>query len=225
MSFILDALRKSEGERQLQGTPDVMRVPLAMQRDRLPTWAILLMIAMAVAILSLSFVWLRDADLIGGTARNVAGTGVRPEVEMGARLGSPSEVITEAETGAPRTADLPASAAAATGPERRETVQPSESTPPARANPAQSTPARVPPAIEAAALPSAAQLIAEGISLPSLDLQLHVNSSSSAGRFVIINGNRYREGERLAEGPTVVAINAEGAVLSYLGREFLISPD
>jgi hypothetical protein len=37
---------------------------------------------------------------------------------------------------------------------------------------------------------------------------------------VFINGRRYAEGESLLEGPRVVAITQELAVLSYGGAEF-----
>jgi hypothetical protein len=75
-------------------------------------------------------------------------------------------------------------------------------------------------------LPSAAALATEGVAVPALRLELHVyHRDRPADRLVIVNGNRYREGEALAEGPRVVAIDPTGAVLSYQGREFLLSPE
>ena len=42
MSFILDALKKSEIERQRQSMPGLMDAPASLRRGRLPLWAILL---------------------------------------------------------------------------------------------------------------------------------------------------------------------------------------
>ena len=75
-------------------------------------------------------------------------------------------------------------------------------------------------------LPSAAALAAEGVALPELRLELHVyRRDRPRDRLLIVNGSRYREGETLAEGPRVVAIDPTGAVLSYQGREFLLTPE
>jgi general secretion pathway protein B len=91
--------------------------------------------------------------------------------------------------------------------------------PPAAApGPAQTAPAR-----EASRLPDYAAVLAEGIGLGALQMQLHVHSSVASSRFVVINGRRYSEGDTLAEGPLLEEIAAEGAVLSYRGRRFLLT--
>ena len=72
-------------------------------------------------------------------------------------------------------------------------------------------------------LPSAASLEAEGIAVPKLELQLVAFYDSPADRYVFINGGKYREGATLAEGPKVVSITTNGAVMFYLGREFMLT--
>ena len=72
-------------------------------------------------------------------------------------------------------------------------------------------------------LPSAASLEAEGIAVPKLVLQLVAFYDSPAERYVFINNARYKEGATLAEGPRVLSITTNGAVLSYLGREFMLT--
>jgi hypothetical protein len=72
-------------------------------------------------------------------------------------------------------------------------------------------------------LPSAASLEAEGIAVPKLALQLVAFYDAPADRYVFINGAKYREGATLAEGPSVVSITTNGAVMSYLGREFMLT--
>ena len=72
------------------------------------------------------------------------------------------------------------------------------------------------------ALPSPAALAAEGVLLPTLRLELHAFSAQPRERFVFINGRKYVEGERLVEGPQLVAIEPTGAVLTHAGRRFLL---
>ena len=55
-----------------------------------------------------------------------------------------------------------------------------------------------------------------------LRLDVHVYSERVADRFVLINLQKYREGERLQEGPVLDAITPEGAVLSVQGSRFLL---
>jgi general secretion pathway protein B len=74
-------------------------------------------------------------------------------------------------------------------------------------------------------LPSAAALAAEGIAIPTLRLELHAYSERPRDRFVFINGRKYAEGDRLPEGPQLVAIEPTGAVLTHAGRRFLLVQD
>ncbi len=57
-------------------------------------------------------------------------------------------------------------------------------------------------------------------SLGRLTINAHVYDDAPAERMVIINMNRYREGETLREGPRVDAITVKGAVLSYQSHRF-----
>jgi general secretion pathway protein B len=74
-------------------------------------------------------------------------------------------------------------------------------------------------------LPSATALAAEGIVLPALRLELHAYTERPNERFVFINGRKYVEGERLVDGPEVLTIAPNGAVLRYLGQRFLLTPE
>ena len=60
MSFILDALKKSEIERQRQSQPGLMDTPAAGRRGRLPLWAVLIGALLAINILVLSVMLLRN---------------------------------------------------------------------------------------------------------------------------------------------------------------------
>ena len=56
---------------------------------------------------------------------------------------------------------------------------------------------------------------------PALKVEIHVYEKDAQRRFVMVNGRKYREGERLAEGPSLVEIVPEGLVLEYRGEKVL----
>lgn len=56
---------------------------------------------------------------------------------------------------------------------------------------------------------------------PSLKIEIHVYEKAPERRFVMVNGRKYREGERLGEGPALVEIVPEGLVLEYRGEKVL----
>jgi len=60
------------------------------------------------------------------------------------------------------------------------------------------------------------------LSLPPLNIDLHVYSTKPAERFVFINMAKYTEGDRLSEGPTVEQITENGAILNHLGNRFIL---
>jgi general secretion pathway protein B len=76
-----------------------------------------------------------------------------------------------------------------------------------------------------AAAPNMMELVATGVSLPDLALELHVYSTAPAQRLVRINGASYREGDSLNDGPGVVAITQEGVVLEQRGQYFLLTAE
>lgn len=73
-------------------------------------------------------------------------------------------------------------------------------------------------------LPTMNEAIVSGIlSVPPLHLDIHVYSPSPAERFVFINMAKYREGERLQEGPSVEEITESGVIMIHQGSRFLLS--
>jgi general secretion pathway protein B len=252
MSFILDALRKSEHERQRSAAPGIANVPFGAPRKVLPLWAVTLMVVLALAVLVLGGAWLRSEWSAGS-----------PQ----ARATSPVETQSAPAASGPRapaaqrpppTAERPAQLAERSlaresprslAPEPRSTLRSSNGSPSAAgsssAGPSTGSssatlaapttleradeprPARAErlgePGAKGPVLPSAAALEAEGIAVPKLELQLVAFYDSPADRYVFINNAKYKEGATLAEGPKVVSIASNGAVLSYLGREFMLT--
>lgn len=60
MSFILDALRKSENERQRESSASLARAPLAAVRHRVPVWSWFLIGLLSLALIALGTAWWRS---------------------------------------------------------------------------------------------------------------------------------------------------------------------
>lgn len=69
MSFILDALRKSESERQRDAPPTLARAPLAQVRHRIPAWIWIVIAVLIAALTALAVVWSQGRP--GGAAQPV----------------------------------------------------------------------------------------------------------------------------------------------------------
>jgi general secretion pathway protein B len=209
MSFILDALKKSETERQQQGPSDFANVPSSDESPRAPRWLWVLALLLAINLAVLVGVLLRDdaPEVIPSAGQ------ASPEPSAGTSF---SEQIREA-----RERDAAASAAIADNPEP-DRQPPVEALVPETPPPAQ--PQTRPRAeFTLAALPTADELRANGtLRLADLHLDIHVYSEQPADRFVFINMVRHREKSRLAEGPVVEEITPEGVILDYSGTRFLL---
>lgn len=206
MSFILDALKKSETDRQQQGSAEFAGIPTSNRREKPPRWLWILGLLLAVNVIVLLGLLLRpDAQ---------------PAVSPAAR---PAQVI----QAAPAESDdfVNQVAAARQNAPAREEPGPTapESTPAVSQAPAAIVPQE---AVNSNALPTIHELVANGtISLPELHVDIHVYSEVSKDRFVFINMNKHMEGSRLAEGPLVREITRDGVVLDQNGITFLLPRD
>ena len=63
------------------------------------------------------------------------------------------------------------------------------------------------------------------VSIGDLRVDMHVYSGDPAKRFVFVNMKKYREGDRLAEGPSIEEITPEGIILSQQGKRFQLDRD
>ena len=59
--------------------------------------------------------------------------------------------------------------------------------------------------------------------IPALNLDIHIHSNDPDKRFVVINGRRYREGDRLGDGPVLETVTPDGAILRQGGQRFRLS--
>jgi general secretion pathway protein B len=247
MSFILDALKKSENERQRQVGPSLADVQVSEPRSSKPWWAVAVAALLVLNLGVLLVVLMRDdnegSDAAQAAPENsAANTAATSDARAGTQVPLPASasrmprgnppldapanpsvrpLADEAfsgEPGAALDAD-PHLSAAGNVPDGPPLVRPIEA-------PAV-TPATIPPQAAAQAaqeevLPTPTDLVAGGTALPEMHLDIHVYSAQPAERFVFVNMRKYTEGQALKEGPTLERITSEGAVLNHHGLRFLL---
>lgn len=234
MSFILDALKKSESDRQRQGGPALFEVKIAAPRHALPSWALAIVLLFVANLAVVAWLLLRHA---AAPAEAPAPVPARIQAETAAGPAAPA-VLAAAPAAAPAAATpapaAPAAAAqAGATPAARSVVTaasgPAEPPPP---NPDDLAPAAEPRASGTlgtvkrgtdAGVPLYQQLAAmPGSQLPQLRLDLHAYAEHAGDRWVLINMHKLREGDSL-EGVHVERITPDGAVLSWQGTQFLLT--
>ena len=216
MSFILDALKKSENERQSNAPPEFATVPADPDSQGAPRWLwvlgglLLINLVVVVALLT------RESP--APVAATIVETAALPEPAAAASPARPADAfadrLDEARSRLPaRNPDSPAAtddAPASTEPARRESRP---ATPASNAN-------------SLALLPSLDELRLNGeVDLPDMHVDIHVWSDNRAERFVFINMDKYRERDTMSAGPVVTEITQDGVVLEYRGRRFMLSRD
>lgn len=235
MSFILDALRKSDAERQRAATPGLADVRYATRHSRRNIWLPILVVVLAANTVFMGVQWFdrgreRPAPAPELVASSPATTGepaaalaVEPApaaaIRPLAREAEFGEPLLEPEVGPDNVPAAP--------PVAMETAEPVSATPmssppaPEAAPVAPATPSRI---LVNNELPTAEQLIGSGVlKIPMLNLDLHVYSEKPTSRFVVITSRKYKEGGQLTEGPTVESITRDGVILAYQGQRFTLS--
>lgn len=217
MSFILDALKKSEYERQRQSTPGLVESTVARPRQRLPLWAVALCALLAINLLVLLFMLLRGRPAPAAAA-------APPTAAAADRHFSPLDPPTvdapEIPVTAPVAPPLAAPLAPVAAPPRAATASSGEHRV-RRRDPLLSEDNYQPNEDEV--LPSVDELNLSGAqTLPELHLDVHVFATRAADRFVFINMRKYHEGAVMQEGPTIERIRRDGVILDYQGLRFLL---
>jgi general secretion pathway protein B len=223
MSFILDALKKSEMERQRQSVPGLMDTRSSPRRSRLPVWAVALCVLLGINLLVLTFVLTRKSapapqasqPADAASAREVAAP---PETQHfspldAAPVYAPEIPVAVGETVVPL--QPPIVHRASTGGPGTATLRAAHHPDPLLTD----GDARV----DQEVLPSINEINLTGAqALPELHLDVHVYATKAAERFVYVNMRKYHEGARLQEGPAVERIRRDGVVLNYQGLRFIL---
>ena len=215
MSFILDALKKSETERQQQGGAEFASVPTSDAQPRRNTWIWIVGFLLAVNLAVMLGILLRPATVepVASTPAEVAPAGSQPVAPVAAEPAS----------------EAPAAFADQVAMALDTRPEPTAAEPVAESPAAESTSAPVleqPPAAPAPArerIPTIDELrLAGSTDLPELRIDIHVFSENPDERFVFINMNKHRERSVLAEGPAVREIRPDGVILEHRGQVFLL---
>ena len=232
MSYILEALRKAEQQRRLGDAPglDDMQPVEAPVKPRW-MWGWVLLGVMNVILLALLF-WPDGMHSTGDVAQVSSNTS--DTVNRSVRSQSVQQDINQ----------QPPSIVAQIEPQvevaNTQTIQPPlKSIPPSPPMPETIKPGRVvqsetviePDAaainkqVESSDLPVWPQLPANilGQLGDGLKLDVHVYADRAEERFVLINLQKYREGDQLSEGPILETVTPEGTVMSFQGERFRIN--
>lgn len=246
MSLILEALRKSEAERRRGRAPGLHAElpPMHAHSRRVPPpW--LWITAIAALLLVAMLLWMRGRETPGPVARNeplsadVAREARAPTNDRAPASASPPPFPRVERIVAPA-ASVPAPAPAASSTPRAEerieddiaatTTPARELAAPIAPAPAVAAATDVPPSPVNAPAPASAPEPARGTvarlselppgerkQLPAMKLSMHMWNERPARRFVIIDGQRYIEGDRIGNA-VVDAIDSDGVILNLNGR-------
>jgi general secretion pathway protein B len=223
MSFILDALKKSEIERQRQALPGLIDVPAATKRRRLPWWAMLLGGLLIANVVVLAIVLVRNGTFKGAAARAATPPLNSPSGAAVAANPRPFSPLDSAPQYAPEipVQNDPSLAPTATSAAAQPAVPAAMARALRHSDPLLSQ--KDAAADNDEVLPSINELSLSGQeTLPELHLDVHVYGTKPAERFVYINMRKYHEGATLQEGPVVERIRRDGAVLNFRGVRFLL---
>lgn len=231
MSLILDALRKSEHQRQREAGPALAVVPEGRAANRPATWVLVL-----GALLLLNIIVLAALLLMDRRSGQVAATPPAPAVAGSA----PAAVETRSERRYSAPVTLPSRPPRdEVRPLATEMAEPAAGTAtrdtpaaPAARQVTGSAPGTAAPALdtaratEDARLPRFSDLVIRGeLNVPHMHIDIHVHSANQAERFVFINMRRYNEGQATQEGPRVERITRDGVVMDYQGQRFFLARD
>jgi general secretion pathway protein B len=208
MSFILDALKKSEAQRQRADAPALYEMKMAPPRQGVPVWLLVLGGLLIINIGVLAVVLLRGNHSAAPQADATGGAPAAPAVMTPAPAAANPPVANAPATPAGGSA-APNSAA---GSGDRADDAPAVESAPAATNGVNS--GDVPTYDQAASAP--------GANLPELKLDLHAYASNPADRFVFLNMTKLKEGQSSPTGVRVESITPDGAILSWQGSRFFL---
>ncbi len=216
MSLILEALRKSEADRRRGETPNVhveLSPSPAMRRGGIPAWG-WWMIAIVIGATGwwLFHVKTSPAPARVATFAATAPPAMHQKSDTGAlptvRHLTPPPINATAPTPTPKITENPAIAM----------PSPPNDLPLASHAPA---PVAIAPSTPAVADNTVLRLsdltIDERRGLPPLKLSMHMWNDDPAQRFVIVDGNRLHEGDRIGDA-IVTTITTDGVILDWNGR-------
>ena len=224
MSYILEALKKAEQQRELGSVPGIDAAQETPSQPRRSRWwwvlgSLLLLNLLLVAVL----MWPAPAQRSAPVAD--AGRDLPPRAPLAGADGSAD----------PAAAAVPPPASPRPAAARPVSPSPPAPLPAARSAavvaaapaPVSAPPRRLPPQ----PAPAPARSLPVWPQIPTalfnrlqggLQLDVHVYDRQPGRRFVLLNLRKYREGEQLREGPLLEEITPDGVILSFQGERFRV---
>jgi general secretion pathway protein B len=206
MSFILDALKKSETERQQQTGAEFSNVPSSSGEPQSFKWLWILALLLLVNVVVLLGLLLREEKVPDTPPDTPAPVELTPVEQSQPAASSFEDRVAEARQN-----------------------QPAPDTTTAEATPlrtAGTAPVETPPQTDSQSGPrlmTIDELRLNGtLALPELHIDIHVYADDPAERFVFINMKKHREKSQLDEGPVVSEITTDGVILKHQGSTFLL---
>lgn len=223
MSFILDALKKSENDRQQQAPAEFATVPSSPDSAAAPRWLWILGILLAINVVILVGITLRSSTtpslpMLTEQVRSAPEPQTAAQAVPEAQVSQPiafQDQLEEARR------NLPERPTANAGTKLVSAISDNESRSAVIASTGNSGSANMNQNQNFALLPSLTELRINGaLQLPDLHVDIHVYSENPSDRFVFINMNKYRESDQLGEGPVVLEITRDGVILDHRGTAF-----
>ena len=236
MSYILDALKKSESERQNQDLPNInavhQRPELHPQKKR-RIWLLAIPAALILNIVAFWFLWDRspseDSKLItpvsisSARTSSLASVTSTPEAQQ---IDTSMTIKIQPPVPSPAGRIIPEANLASSGETAELLITPtdayrktaSNSIAAERQQGEKYEKSASQPVNKITALPTNIQR-----QIPDLKFSSHLYADDSSFRMVNINGNMFHEGDIIAEGIQLERISEEGVVLNYLHYTFEIS--
>ena len=225
MSLILEALKKSEAERQRQSGPTLLEVRIAKPQRRYPIWALVVGALLAVNMILLLVFVLRRPSAAGQESASAP---------LATAPAAPTTLPPVAAPALPSSTPAPVAASSANanvGAAADNTPTLSDDAGGAAQNPADDQPAvaRTSGGMKIqrdesagySSLPSYSDVNGD---MPDLRLDLHVYAEQPRDRYALINMQTVHEGDTLREGARVLAITREGVALDLRGQQFMLHP-
>jgi general secretion pathway protein B len=255
MSYILEALKKSEQQREIGRVPGISSVHESTAKPVSGKWLWLIVAVLLLnAGLLVLLLWPEpepelDAAKVSMPLPEHEPAGASPDRPAVAPIVSQPPALKDPVSRVPQTASIaPVTKPSAAEPVRTETPPQSVVQEPVMAaavlpaqpvveQPPRPTAKAEPPAQPQVEQPPRPMLKAEAPALPvwpqiptqlfqqlngGLRLDVHVFSDQPEKSFVLINMKKYKQGEKLQEGPQLDEITSEGVILSFRGQRFRV---
>jgi len=228
MSYILEALKQADQEREFGAVPGLAtphEVDHPKPRSVRWRWVIAALLSVNVVLVALLLVK-RDAeapDKAQATSEWQQAVAEDPLVQPGrqAREDRTSPAPTPGRTALPQNKQRFSTGELAASPKPVNSLNSEPSLQPAGS--VEMRPETVAPENDTSQLQSWYELPQDfrmRLSLPRLDL--HVYSEDPQNRFILVNLTKYREGETLESGLMLEEILPEGMVMNYRGERFMV---